>query len=87
MDGAAYGGLRIDIDKYYQEESNKKKLEEINNSAFGEMFDEKGNKKTGVERIFLYYLKCNVIFRFLSNTNIGWIRIRKVLLYYSFQSD
>lgn len=45
MEGAAYGGLRIDIDKYYQDESNRKKLEEINNSAFGNMFDEKGNKK------------------------------------------
>jgi hypothetical protein len=49
MDGAAYGGLRIDIDKYYQEESNKKKLEEINNSAFGKMFDEKGDKNQEFE--------------------------------------
>jgi len=49
MEGSAYGGLRIDIDKFYQEESNKKKLEEINNSAFGKMFDEKGNKKQEVE--------------------------------------
>lgn len=49
MEGSAYGGLRIDIDKYYQEEANKEKLEEINNSAFGKMFDKKGNKKEELE--------------------------------------
>lgn len=30
LEGSAYGGLRMDIDKYYSLEENKKDLEEIN---------------------------------------------------------
>jgi len=45
LEGSAYGGLRLDIDKYYQDERNRKKLKEMNNSEFGQMFDSKGNKK------------------------------------------
>lgn len=35
--GSLYGGLRMDIDKFYSIEENKKELEEINNT-FGKMF-------------------------------------------------
>lgn len=49
MEGSAYGGLRMDIDKYYQDEINQRKLKEINNSEFGQMFDAKGNKKQEME--------------------------------------
>lgn len=45
VQGSAYGGLRIDIDKYYQVEENQDKLKKINNSAFGQMFDSTGNIK------------------------------------------
>ena len=38
VEGSAYGGLRIDIDKYYSLEENKKELDEINDS-FGKMFN------------------------------------------------
>lgn len=44
VEGSAYGGLRIDIDKYYTIEKNRKELEEINNS-FGKMFINKKNHK------------------------------------------
>lgn len=37
VEGSVYGGLRIDIDKYYSIEENQKELEEINNT-FGKMF-------------------------------------------------
>lgn len=50
MKGSAYGGLRMDIDKYYQDERNQEKLKEINNSEFGQMFDAKGNKKQELEK-------------------------------------
>jgi hypothetical protein len=49
MEGSAYGGLRIDIDKYYLDERNQEKLKQINNSEFGQMFDSKGNKKQELE--------------------------------------
>jgi hypothetical protein len=29
LEGSAYGGLRMDIDKYYSLEENKKELEEL----------------------------------------------------------
>ena len=45
IDGSAYSGLRMDIDKYYSIEENKKELEEINNS-FGKIFNsEKAEKE------------------------------------------
>ena len=40
IDGSVYGGLRMDIDKYYSIEENQKELEEINNS-FGKIFNKK----------------------------------------------
>ena len=43
-EGSIYGGLRLDIDKYYSIEENKKELEEIN-STFGKMFSSEQTKK------------------------------------------
>ncbi|WP_409029260.1 hypothetical protein [Gracilimonas sediminicola] len=50
IEGSAYGGLRIDIDKYYQEPKHQEELKEINQSNFGKMFDHKGNKKRDKEQ-------------------------------------
>lgn len=44
IDGSAYSGLRMDIDKYYSIEENQKELEEINNS-FGKIFEKEKAKK------------------------------------------
>ncbi len=30
LEGSAYGGLRMDIDKYYSIEENKRELDELN---------------------------------------------------------
>lgn len=38
MEGSAYGGLRMDIDKYYTLEENKKELEELN-KTFEKIFE------------------------------------------------
>lgn len=43
LEGSAYGGLRMDIDKYYSLEENKIDLEELN-EIFEETF-EKGNSQ------------------------------------------
>lgn len=40
IEGSVYGGLRIDIDKYYSLEENIKELKEINNT-FGKIFIKK----------------------------------------------
>jgi len=44
MEGSIYGGLRLDIDKYYSIEENQKELEEINNT-FGKMFSSEKTEK------------------------------------------
>lgn len=44
MKGSVYGGLRMDIDKFYAIEENKKELEEINKS-FGKIFSNKEVKE------------------------------------------
>lgn len=38
LEGSAYGGLRMDIDKYYSLEENKKELEELN-ETFENIFE------------------------------------------------
>ncbi|NBC03526.1 MAG: hypothetical protein GVY20_07450 [Bacteroidetes bacterium] len=40
IEGSAYGGLRMDIDKYYSLEENKKELEELN-----KIFEKKINQE------------------------------------------
>jgi hypothetical protein len=45
IEGSVYGGLRMDIDKFYSLNENKKELQEINES-FGKMFGrEREDKK------------------------------------------
>lgn len=39
VEGTVYGGLRMDIDKYYSMEENQEELEEIN-KTFGKIFKE-----------------------------------------------
>ncbi|MEX1013803.1 MAG: hypothetical protein WDZ80_01420 [Candidatus Paceibacterota bacterium] len=46
VEGSVYGGLRMDIDKYYSIEENRRELEEINNS-FGKIFRNGKTKKKG----------------------------------------
>lgn len=43
MEGSAYGGLRMDIDKYYSLEENKKELDELN-KTFAKIFEEEINQ-------------------------------------------
>jgi len=44
LQGSAYGGLRMDIDKYYSLEENKKELDELN-KTFGEIFETERNQE------------------------------------------
>lgn len=44
MEGSAYGGLRMDIDKYYSLEENKKELEELN-KTFEKIFEKEINQE------------------------------------------
>lgn len=44
MEGSAYGGLRMDIDKYYSLEENKKELEELN-KTFEKIFKKEINQE------------------------------------------
>jgi len=44
VEGSAYGGLRMDIDKYYSIEENKKELKKLN-KIFSEFFKKKSNKE------------------------------------------
>lgn len=44
--GTSYGGFRLDIDKYYAQEENRKKLEEINESKFPEIIRENDRTAT-----------------------------------------
>jgi hypothetical protein len=44
VEGSAYGGLRMDIDKYYSLEENKKELEELNNT-FEKIFETEINQE------------------------------------------
>jgi len=44
---SAYGGLRMDIDKYYSLDENKEELKDLNNS-FGKMFTNKEEKEKSI---------------------------------------
>ena len=44
VEGSAYGGLRMDIDKYYSLEENKKELEELN-KTFEKIFETEINQE------------------------------------------
>ncbi|MCG2587041.1 hypothetical protein [Rhodohalobacter sulfatireducens] len=44
IEGSAYGGLRMDIDKYYSLEENKKELEELN-KTFEKFFEKEINQE------------------------------------------
>lgn len=43
---SGYGGFRLDIDEYYAQEENRKKLEEINESKFPEIIRENDRTAT-----------------------------------------
>lgn len=43
MEGSAYGGLRMDIDKYYSLDENKKELDELN-KTFEKLFEKEVNQ-------------------------------------------
>lgn len=48
IEGSAYGGLRMDIDKYYSLEENKKELEELN-KTFEKIFAKEVNQEETAE--------------------------------------
>lgn len=45
LEGSAYGGLRMDIDKYYSLEENKKELEELI-TTFENIFKKENQEET-----------------------------------------
>lgn len=50
MEGSAYGGLRMDIDKYYSLEENKKELEELNKIFEKEITQEEKEESSSITK-------------------------------------
>lgn len=44
VEGSAYGGLRMDIDKFYAIEKNQEDLEKLN-ETFGQLIEKKAEQK------------------------------------------
>lgn len=48
VEGSAYGGLRMDIDKYYELDENKEELKKLN-KIFKKFFKKKSNQEENQE--------------------------------------